>query len=134
MGKLSLTFLCLVTSLLGVAAYAENCPDPNTTSLQWGVPPEPWEVSPFSQSPQGEENTQFIRANILVAGYGQGVACSYRNSLGNYTIWWKVPTKIPARVDYNWIEIMGGYVCTVGLIPCQFYVANTRQRFTDSVL
>ncbi len=92
--------------------------------MQWGVPPEPWEVNPFSpNSPQGEENTLFVRANVLVAGYGQGVTCTYRNSLGEYSIWWPVLTKIPARDDPLWIKTMGGYVCTRGLTQCHFSVA-----------
>lgn len=67
-----------------VTAYATNCPDPQTTSLKWGVPPAPWTVNPYSPNrPQGDKNTLFVRANILVAGYGQGVVCTYRNSGGN---------------------------------------------------
>lgn len=103
---------------------ATNCPDPQTTSLKWGVPPTPWVVNPYSPNrPQGEESTRFVRANILVAGYGQGVLCTYRNSLGEFSIWWQVLTKIPARVDYNWIETLGGFVCTQGLEQCQFYTS-----------
>lgn len=105
-------------------SYASICPDPNTTSLQWGVPPEPWVENPYSpHSPQGEENTRFVRSNILVAGYGHGVTCTYQNSIGEYSIWWPVLTKIPARVDYHWIDTPGGYVCTHELTECQFFVA-----------
>jgi hypothetical protein len=102
--------------------HTTNCPDPNTTSLQWGVPPAPWVVNPVSPNrPQGEANTRFIRTNILVAGYGQGVLCTYRNSVGEYSIWWQALTKIPARTDYHWIETLGGVVCAQGLEQCQFY-------------
>lgn len=104
--------------------HATNCPDPQTTSLKWGVPPDPWTVNPYSPNrPQGEKNTRFVRANILVAGYGQGVVCTYRNSVGEYSIWWQVLTKIPSRLDYNWVDTLGGFVCTQGLEQCQFYTA-----------
>ncbi|HHF7367026.1 TPA: DUF3757 domain-containing protein [Legionella bozemanae] len=104
--------------------HATNCPDPQTTSLKWGVPPDPWVVNPYSPNrPQGDKNTRFVRANILVAGYGQGVVCTYKNSAGEYSIWWQVPTKIPSRLDYHWIDTLGGFVCTQGLEQCQFYTA-----------
>lgn len=106
-------------------AMATNCPDPETTSLKWGVPPSPWIENPYSPNPpQGEENTRFIRANILVAIYGKGVTCTYRNSLGEYSIWWPVLTKIPARTESMWIDTIGGFVCSQGLIQCQFEVLN----------
>lgn len=106
-------------------SYANHCPDPQTTSLQWGVPPDPWVENPYSaNSPQGEEHTEFVRANILVAGYGQGVTCTYRNSAGEYSIWWQVLTKMPARTDYNWIDTLGGFVCTQGLAECEFYTVK----------
>lgn len=118
-------FIGLFFAQFSAITLATNCPDPQTTSLRWGVPPSPWVENPFSPNrPQGEENTQFIRANILVAGYGQGVVCTYRNSVGDYSIWWQVRTKIPARQDYNWIDTLGGFVCTRGLIECQFYTAS----------
>lgn len=108
-----------------IAGFATNCPDPETTSLKWGVPPLPWLDNPFSANrPQGEDNTRFVRANILVAGYGRGVLCTYRNSLGDYSIWWPVLTKIPARSDNSWIDTLGGYVCTLNLADCHFYVAE----------
>ncbi|KGP62901.1 hypothetical protein EP47_14005 [Legionella norrlandica] len=108
-----------------LSTFALTCPDPQTTSLRWGVPPSPWIVNPFSpNSPQGDENTRFVRSNILVAGYGQGITCTYRNSVGDYSILWQVRSKIPARADYSWIETIGGYVCTAGLNECQFYVTD----------
>ena len=123
--KIKALFLGLSLALYSLVIHATNCPDPDTTSLQWGVPPPPWEVNPYSaHSPQGEENTRFVRANILVAGYGRGVVCTYQNSIGEYSIWWQVLTKIPARVDYNWIDTLGGFVCTQGLTQCGFYTAS----------
>lgn len=107
-----------------VATYATSCPDPQTTSLRWGVPPSPWVENPYSSnSPQGEENTRFVRANILIAGFGRGVVCTYKISVGEYSIWWQAPTKIPGPVDYNWIETLGGFVCTQGIEHCVFHVA-----------
>lgn len=117
---LSVLFFC---SSIG---YSTNCPDPETSSLKWGVPPSPWVESPYSSnSPQGEAGTRFVRANILEAGRrGQGVVCTYKISVGEYSIWWQVLTKIPAKVDYHWIDTLGGFVCTQGLNLCDFYVAQ----------
>lgn len=127
MKNLKLWLFCLLFSSCSILAYGMNCPDPETTSLKWGVPPSPWEVSPVSaHDPQGDDNTRFVKANILVAGYGRGVACTYHNSVGDYTIWWQVLTKIPAPSDYSWIDTPGGFVCAQGLIQCQFYVASQR--------
>jgi hypothetical protein len=115
----------IVMGCVSIASFATNCPNPNTTSLQWGVTPAPWVVNPFSPNqPQGEEGTLFVRANILVAVYARGVVCTYQNSLGEYSIWWQGPTKIPAPVDYYWIETLGGYICTEGLDYCNFSVAK----------
>lgn len=112
---------------LGVAhASLNTCPNPETTSLKWGVPPAPWVINPVSPNPpQGDDDTRFVRANILVAGYGQGVVCTYHMSVGEYSIWWPVLTKIPAPIDYNWIDTQGGFVCTQGLLECEFSVAYT---------
>ena len=103
---------------------AEICPDPNNSSLQYGVIPPPWVVNPFSDNkPQGEKNTLFVRANILVAGFGRGVLCTYRNSVGYYSIWWQVSVKIPAPIDNNWRDSLGGFECTSSLEACVFYPA-----------
>ncbi|MDX1837971.1 DUF3757 domain-containing protein [Legionella taurinensis] len=108
----------------GYAAIT-TCPDPNTTSLQWGEPPAPWVVNPYSPHiPQGEANTAFVRANLLVAGLGRGVVCTYKNSLGEYSIWWQVLVKIPSRNDYRWIDTLGGFVCTQSLTDCEFSAAS----------
>lgn len=105
--------------------WAALCPDPETSSLRWGEIPLPWQANPFSENqPQGEEGTRFERANILVAGLGRGVLCTYRNSQGLYSIWWPVLTKVPSRAENNWIDTQGGYVCTQSLTACQFYVAE----------
>lgn len=113
--------------MLGLSAlsYGATCPDPQNSSLKWGIPPEPWVVNPYSaHEPQGDDNTRFVRANILVVGgYGKGVVCTYRMSIGDYSVWWPVLTKIPARTDYSWIDAPGGFVCTQGLSWCYFETA-----------
>ncbi|MFC7780916.1 DUF3757 domain-containing protein [Legionella taurinensis] len=120
---LVLTACCLM-ACTGYAAIT-TCPDPNTTSLQWGEPPAPWVVNPYSPHiPQGEANTAFVRANLLVAGLGRGVVCTYKNSLGEYSIWWQVLVKIPSRNDYRWIDTLGGFVCTQSLTDCEFSAAS----------
>ncbi|WP_131793446.1 DUF3757 domain-containing protein [Legionella brunensis] len=102
-----------------------SCPDPDTTSLKWGVIPKPWIENPYSPNRvQGEDGTRFVRANIMVAGMGRGVVCAYSNSLGLYSIWWPVRVKIPARTDYNWIDTYGGFVCTQSLTDCIFSIAT----------
>lgn len=116
----------LIASLLFFIASLEAavCPDPNHSSLQWGVIPLPWQLNPFSENrPQGEKNTAFIKANILVAGYGRGIACTYKNSVGYYSIWWPVNVKVPARTDYYWRDTLGGFECTISLEGCVFYPA-----------
>ena len=120
-------YWAVILGFLGFAAnsavHSEHCPDPQTTSLQWGAPPSPWIENPFSaNSPQGDENTRFVRANIVVAGYGQGVVCTYRIATGDYSIWWPVRTKIPAPTESSWMSTLGGFVCSQGLDQCQFQV------------
>ena len=120
------TLLAILLDVCGfyTQAYATICPDPETSSLKWGEIPAPWMADPFSPNqPQGEAGTRFVRANIMVAGLGRGVVCTYKNSLGPYSIWWQVLVKIPPRTDYNWIDTIGGYVCVASLKDCQFSVA-----------
>ncbi|WP_133129746.1 DUF3757 domain-containing protein [Legionella yabuuchiae] len=115
-------YLVAVISLaLFTQAYAAVCPHPETSSLAWGEVPEPWQVNPFSEPPQGEEGTRFVRANILLAGMTVGVMCTYQNSLGNYSIWWQTRVKRPARTEFQWHEDLGGYACTDSLETCVFY-------------
>jgi len=107
-------------------AYADGaiCPDPNKSSLQWGVIPAPWELDPFSNNrPQGEKGARFVRANILVAGVGRGIVCNYLNSRGYYSIWWPIGVSIPARTDHQWRVSLGGFECTDSPQRCVFYPA-----------
>ncbi len=101
------------------------CPDPNQSSLKWGEPPKPWVKSPFSREPQGEKGTRFVKADILVTGdLGQGAVCTYRNSLGKYSIWWQGRVKVPAKKDYNWVDVPSGLICTNSIADCVFTVAD----------
>lgn len=126
MKKVSFLMLFMGISFLIPAAFADECPDPQSSSLKWGEPPAPWEVNPFSPNrPQGDDSTRFLHANILVTNtFGKGVTCTYRMSLGEYSIWRSVATKVPAPSDYKWIKIQGGYICTQGIEKCQFSIAE----------
>ena len=119
------TLMTLCLCLIGIQSQAATCPNPETSSLQWGQIPAPWLENPFSiNPPQGEKNTRFVRANIMVAGIGRGIVCNYKNSIGYYSIWWPVSVKIPARVDYHWIESNMGYSCYESPEACVFYTAE----------
>ncbi len=125
MKNLTLIMLALIFCF---SAQSATCPDPATSSLQYGQIPPPWQENPFSpHPPQGEKGARFVRANILVAGIGRGVVCNYKNSIGYYSIWWPVPVKIPARVDYRWLESNMGYACTISPEACVFYPANIEE-------
>ncbi len=122
MKKITLTIISLFFSLQSQSA---TCPDPATSSLQWGKIPPPWIADPFSDhDAQGDKNNRFIRANILVAGVGRGIVCNYQNSIGYYSIWWPISVKIPARTDYNWLEGNMGYACSISADACVFYPAK----------
>ena len=117
--------MIIVFVFCGVAtASASICPYPQGTSLAWGKPPAPWQINPSSlQRPQVDDNTRFLKANILVAGVGQGISCTYENSLGQYSIWWQVRSKIPSRQELYWVATVGGYVCSASLEECVFQAA-----------
>jgi len=120
---LNFIFLSLFLSLSQVMAAAV-CPHPNNSSLKWGEIPEPWEKNPYSEnSPQSDPNNRFVRANILVAGLGRGILCTYANSQGYYSIWWQVNVKVPAFTDNNWRKTLGGYECAYDINDCLFYPA-----------
>lgn len=116
----------LMLSVASLTGHAElqTCPDPQVSPFKWGIPPKPWEVNPFSDAPQVDKNTQFARANILVAGLGQGVICTYKNSLNSFSIWWPVRVKIPAALDYYWVETLQGFACNESITACQFSVVR----------
>lgn len=124
--KRILIIACLLLSSMAFKnGLTMTCPDPNNSSLQWGEPPVPWVPNPMSPNkPQGEVNAQFVRANILVAGIGRGVSCTYRISVGEYSIWFQALVKIPTRGDDFWIDSYNGKVCTQSIEYCDFVVAN----------
>lgn len=118
--KIKLAVALLVLPIL--QAQATLCPAPNNNFLQQGIAPSPWLISPFSETPiRGDTNTRFVRANILVAGFGRGIMCTYQNSFGKYAIWWQVNVKVPSPIDNNWRENLGGYECSGLLDGCVFY-------------
>ena len=103
------------------SAQAAICPDPIHSSLRLGIIPEPWLISPFSDtSPIGVPDTIFIRANILIAGLIKGVACTYGNSAGYYSIWWQSNVKYPSCSENNWRRGLGGFECDTSLTTCWF--------------
>lgn len=119
-----LLVLCCFFSCV-VGASTGFCPDPKTSSLKWGEIPPPFEVDPFSQhSVQGDATTRFINVQILVAGYGQGVVCTYRNSLGLYSIWWQTLVKIPSPENWYWMDTNIGYLCSNSILDCAFSVGD----------
>ena len=125
MNKFCLAIAGLIINSLAQVSFALSCPNPETSSLRWGETPPPWIADPFSANqPQGEANVAFVRATILVANLGRGITCTYQNSLGEYSIWWPVLVKIPAPIDYRWIDSYMGFVCTQSLDVCQFRVAT----------
>lgn len=125
MKKLLHLSITLIIALFSSSITATTCPNPSSSSLQWGEIPDPWKLDPFSENtPQGEKNTKFIRANIMVAGIGRGIICNYKNSIGYYSIWQPVNVKIPARVDYRWIESYMGYSCYISPEECVFYTSE----------
>ena len=124
MRRINLIFLACFS--LVVQASTAFCPDPKTSSLQWGEIPAPWKISPFSQNRvQGDETTRFVNAQILVAGYGQGVVCTYRYSLGTYSIWWQTLVRIPSPpTEWNWMATNMGYLCSNSIVDCAFSVGE----------
>ena len=118
----ALFFVFFVVSVNAMTAF---CPDPQTSSLQWGKIPPPWEFDPFSaQHVQADENTRFVNAQILVAGYGQGIVCTYRYSLGTYSIWWQKLVRLPSANQWNWMDTNIGYLCSESILGCAFSVGE----------
>ncbi len=117
--------LLLLGALPSVHASIQTCPDPLTGLLSKGEIPFPWLQNPFSHKViKSNITTRFVSATVLVAGLGRGVLCTYTNSLNDYSIWWPVLTKIPASVDYRWIENVGGYICSFSREECRFTVVE----------
>lgn len=117
-----LTVIIMLLFSMGMA-QASVCPDPDNSALKWGEIPPPWQENPFSQHrPQAEEGTAFVRANILVYRHlGKGVTCTYKNSVGEWSIWLDKPVKLPTRQDIHWIDIVSGFVCKAARDDCIFY-------------
>ncbi len=126
MKKLNWKMLCVVWFTVSLAqAQPTTCPDSNSGALQQGEIPLPWQFNPFSeQVPKKNSPAQFYRATILVAGYGRGVTCAYKDTEGYYSIWWQVNVKIPAPIDYAWRDTLGGFECTGEREGCVFYPAS----------
>ena len=109
--------LCLgVTSIL----QAQICPHPLTSSLYSGKVPPDWYINPFSNETPQAGIADFARANILVAGYGQGIMCTYRQRGSEYSIWQTGRVKLPSRLSPYWVETLGGYACSMSLDDCVF--------------
>jgi hypothetical protein len=122
----TITFIgTLLLTLAVCQTRAATCPDPATSSLQWGDIPAPWVIAPSSDhDPQGDKTTRFVNAKIMVAGVGRGVVCNYKNAVGFYSIWWPVSVKLPSRMDNRWIESYMGYTCYASSEVCVFYTSE----------
>ena len=105
--------------------YAAICPDPYTSPLKHGDIPLPWVLNPLSEHrPQEDEDTRFVRVNLLVANIGRGIVCTYQNSVGYYSIFWSVGVKLPAPQENYWRAMaLGGFVCDQSISECVFYPA-----------
>jgi len=108
-----------------VSCQAQTCPNPKSGPLSWGEVPPGWRLAPYSNSPQADPGTVFKSAKILVVfRYGEGVVCSYQNTVGGYAIWQQAMTRKPSPWDNYWIERPYGYICTEDIEICQFYTAK----------
>ena len=118
MRLICLILLCCIS--LALNAQTAFCPNPKTSSLQWGEIPFPWELSPFSpHDVQADEKTRFVNAQILVAGYGQGVVCTYEYTYGRYVIWWQKLVRVPTpTTEWNWMDTNIGYLCSESILGC----------------
>lgn len=117
-------FLLSLCVLMASPGFSDTCPDPVNSSLQWGEIPKGWQLSPFSPNDvQPDDPTRFRKANILLAGFGQGVACTYEASYGYFTIWWQGRVRLPNCNDGYWARTNGGYVCSFSLDDCSYQVA-----------
>lgn len=116
-------FLITILFFSVATVQATVCPDPENSSLKWGEIPSPWQENPFSEHPpQAEEGTEFVRANILEYGHiGTGALCTYKSSVGEWSIWLNKPVKLPTRQDIYWIETFSGYICHAERENCVFY-------------
>lgn len=125
----SINLIFLAFFYLTAQASTAFCPDPKTSTLQWGEILAPWKISPFSPNKvQGDEHTRFVNAQILVAGYGQGVVCTYQYTLGTYSIWWQTLVRIPTpSTEWNWMATNMGYLCSNSINDCAFSIGDVSQ-------
>lgn len=124
-GIQSITLLLMLLNSMISYSAVHLCPKPAESTLKWGEIPAPWQENPFSNGNlQPDNNLQFLRVNILVAGLGRGVLCTYRSSTQEYSIWWNTLTRIPDPTEPQWIKTLGGYMCSLAAESCSFLTAS----------
>ena len=103
---------------LSTQTFALTCPSPKD-GLAEGKIPAPWLINPFLIPPQADSSTQFSRAVILNSGQ-RGIACFYRQALGEVGIWRPTLVKLPL-FNRNWVSSLGGFVCSASRESCKMH-------------
>jgi hypothetical protein len=110
--------LLILTSFTRLAS-ADVCPLPISADLV----PVPWQVFPTSIYPQYEPGIRFVQVQIppqVISGVN-GVICTYRTSLGDYSIWQQKFAK-PSSFAYWFQAGKKGEICSQSISDCPFII------------